>query len=160
MMGKDHAARMFWVLMFLLALVPLTVFWACHDNNNKNNNPATDDDTAADDDSPDDDVADDDAADDDAADDDAVPPTMPNNHDVTWDCYVCHETAFNGATAEPHSHLYTAPDQCVGCHVMGNWLNTPSGAAAHNVTLDCLTCHPDHHSKTWQSKTECRVCHQ
>ena len=99
---------------------------------------------------------------DDTGDDDtgSGAPTYPSNHDSSWDCYICHETDFNGAPGEPHGHAYNAPTDCVGCHEMGDWVNDPSGPSAMNRLLNCLTCHSGQHGKTWQDKSQCRVCHQ
>lgn len=111
------------------------------------------------DDTTDDDVTDDDSADDDTADDDAEAPTYPNNHKTSWDCYICHEESLMGVTTkEPHSRQYASPTECINCHQMGNWTN-PYYAGGHNWSQNCLSCHANSHSKSWQEKDQCLVCH-
>lgn len=155
-----------WVvgLALLISLFTFGFLFAC--DNSFDDGERSDDDTADDDAADDDVVIDDDSvtdddsvADDDAADDDtAAAPTFPNNHASSWDCYLCHETAFLHAKAEPHGHVYNAPDDCLGCHAEGNWTN-PSYAVGHNAGQNCIGCHNNHHGKTWQDKNQCLVCH-
>jgi hypothetical protein len=91
----------------------------------------------------------------------SAPPKYPSNHAASWNCYLCHQTALMGcATREPHSHAYTAPDQCVQCHQQGTF--TYGGCAGgHNFGQNCITCHgATHHGKTFQNADQCKVCHQ
>ena len=57
-------------------------------------------------------ATDDDTADDDTADDDtgATPPKIPSGHDLTADCYSCHNNP------KPHNGQYNAPSDCLNCH--------------------------------------------
>lgn len=111
------------------------------------------------DDTTDDDAIDDDTTDDDTTDDDIEAPTYPNNHNVEWDCYICHEySLMDVTTPEPHGHQYQSPTECVSCHKLGDWTN-PYYAGGHNWSANCLTCHSGKHSRTWQDKSQCLVCH-
>jgi hypothetical protein len=120
-----------------------------------------DDDDFFDDDEDDDDVDDDvdDDADDDADDDDDLGPDYPQNHNSAWNCYACHDTNFLGVTTpEPHGGLYTAPEQCAGCHQQGDW-NNPYYEGGHSWSLNCVNCHHDKHNNGLDEKAQCLVCH-
>ena len=140
-----------------------------------------DDDTSADDDAPDDDaidddiaddgddtyidddVVDDDSADDDTADDDtASAPLIPNTHDTSWNCYICHEGQ--------HGGIYNAPSDCLTCHATGGPPNPPQGPGlpgGHNPSSNCKNCHAnpaghasDPHYNDYIAPGMCLVCHQ
>ena len=163
-MERSGPRRVAWCV-FLAIVLALAGHIACNIELVKPANNASGDDASADDASGDDaaDDAGDDAGDDigdDAGDDTTAPPTYPSNHDATWNCYICHDVAFNGAPGEPHGHVYNAPTDCVGCHQKGTWVNGPHGASAMNVGQNCLNCHSGLHGKPWQDLNQCMVCHQ
>lgn len=85
------------------------------------------------------------------------------DHKTTWDCYICHASNFNGAPREPHSHAYTAPDQCLACHEMGTFSSSRHGPEPeddHTPAWDCLNCHSTRHGKPWQDNDQCKLCHR
>lgn len=90
-------------------------------------------------------------------------PQFSNKHRTTWNCYVCHQTAFNGAPREPHSGRYAAPADCLACHSMGSFSNPRHGPrpnSDHMPTWNCLSCHATRHGKPWQDNNQCMLCHQ
>ena len=89
-------------------------------------------------------------------------PQFSNLHDTSWNCYICHASAFNGAPQEPHNHQYTAPGDCLTCHSKGNFSNPAHGPTPddHDSSSNCLNCHSGQHSKSWQNRTQCLICHQ
>jgi hypothetical protein len=154
-----------WAWIVGLALLATAIGMACTVGDDDDDDGGTYDDDDEDDDG-DDDGGDDDAADDDAGDDSGDddsgggPPDYSTNHKPSWNCYVCHESDFNGTPGEPHGHGYVAPDQCVTCHAMGDQPNPPHGPAPHNLDQDCLGCHSGKHGRPWQEKDQCLLCHQ
>jgi hypothetical protein len=113
----------------------------------------------------DDDQGDDTTDDDTTDDDDASPPDYPTTHDPSWNCFICHEPPLFNTVREPHGDTYTPPDDCVGCHQMGDQPNPPGKPAGHALDAaheNCLGCHTgeDLHGRTWEEAAQCRVCHQ
>lgn len=134
--------------VFLTLCLGLAFLFSCSGGGGDDDNDDTSDDDTTDDDSQDDDT-----------DDDTQAPTYPKNHSTSWDCYICHEESLMGVTTqEPHSHQYASPSDCINCHQVGDWTN-PYYAGGHNWSQNCLSCHANSHSKNWQEKAQCLVCH-
>ena len=94
-------------------------------------------------------------------DDDASIPVYPTDHLTQWNCYLCHEQDFLGATGEPHSGLFAAPEYCLACHDEGDedYAN-PNAPDDHGSDENCLTCHEGRHGKTWEGPLQCFTCHE
>jgi hypothetical protein len=90
-------------------------------------------------------------------------PQFSNLHRTTWNCYVCHQTNFNGTPREPHSGQFSAPAECLTCHAMGSFSNPRHGPRPeddHQASWNCLSCHGSRHGKPWDDKYQCLLCHQ
>ncbi|MBZ0272578.1 hypothetical protein K8I61_11115 [bacterium] len=106
----------------------------------------------------DDDTADDDAGDDDAGGPDG--PPFPDNHKITWNCFICHEQGLYRAPQLPHGDLYDPPSDCMNCHTQGDFgFTDPDAPADHGSNQDCLTCHTPQHQRTFEDPDQCFVCH-